>query len=39
MLVTLGDRHHLDGLVVIGEHGDLPTDLVDDPTQVVSGCG
>ena len=39
MLVTLGDRHHLDGLVVIGEFGDYPTELVDDPTQVVSDCG
>ena len=39
MLVTLGDRHLLDGLVVIGELGDHPVKLVDDPTQVVSGCG
>ena len=39
MLVTLGDRHHLVGLVVIGEPGDHLTKLVDDPTQVVSGCG
>ena len=38
MLVTLGDRHHLDGLVVIEELGDHPAELVDDPTQVVSGC-
>ena len=37
MLVTLGDRHHLDGLVI--EFGDHPAELVDDPTQVVSGCG
>ena len=27
MLVTLGDRHHLDGLVVIGELGDHPESL------------
>ena len=39
MLDTLGDRHHLEGLVVIGELGDHPAELVDDPTQVVSGCG
>ena len=39
MLVTLGDRHHLDGLVVIGELGDHLAELVDDTTQVVSGCG
>ena len=39
MLVTLGDRHHLDGLVVIGELGDHPAELVGDPTQIVSGCG
>ena len=39
MLVTLGDRHHLDDLVVIGELGDHPVELVDDPTQLVSGCG
>jgi len=39
VLVTLGDRHHLDGLVVIGEIGDHPVELVDGPTQVVSGCG
>ena len=38
MLVTLGDRHHLDDLVVIGELGDHPAEIVDDPTQVVSGC-
>ena len=37
MLVTLGNRHHLDGLVVIGELGDHPAKLVGDPTQVVSG--
>ena len=35
MLVTLGDRHHLDGLLVIEELGDHPAELVDDPTQVV----
>ena len=39
MLVSLGDRHHLDDLVVIGELGDHPSELVDDPTQVVSGDG
>ena len=39
MLVTLGDRHYLDGLVVIGELGDHPEKLMYDPTQVVSGCG
>ena len=38
MLVTLGDRHHLDGSVVIGSCDHL-VELVDDPTQVVSGCG
>ena len=39
LLVTLSDHHHLDGLVVIRELGDHPAELVDDPTQVVSGCG
>ena len=39
MLVTLGDRHHLDALVVIGELGDHPTELVDDLGHGVSGCG
>jgi hypothetical protein len=32
-LVTLGDRHHLDGLVA-WELGDHRGDLVGDPTQV-----
>ena len=27
MFVTLGDRHHLDGLVVIGELGGHPESL------------
>ena len=27
MLVTLGDRHHLDGLVVIGDNGNGDPDL------------
>ena len=39
MLITLGDRHHLDGLVVIGGLGDHPVELVDDPSHGVSGCG
>ena len=39
MLVTLGDRHHLDGLGGDWEFGDHPVELVDDPTQLVSGCG
>ena len=39
VLVTLHDHHYLDGLVVIGQLGDHPEKLMDDPTQVVSGCG
>ena len=39
MLATLGDLHHLDGLVVIGELGDHPAELVDDSTRVVNGWG
>ena len=39
MLVTLGDRHHPDGSGGDWELGDHPTELVDDPTQVVSGYG
>ena len=39
MLITLGDRHHLDGLVVMGELGDHPVEFMYDPTQVVSSCG
>jgi len=39
LLVTLSDRHHLDGSVAIEELGDHPVELVLDPTHGVSGCG
>jgi hypothetical protein len=39
VLITLGDRHHLDGLVVIGSLGDHLTELVDNPSHGVSSCG
>ena len=39
MLVTLSDRHHLDDFGGDWEFGHHSTELVDDPTQVVSGYG
>ena len=39
MLVTLGDRHHLDGFAGDWELGDHLAELMGDPTQVVSGFG
>ena len=39
MIVTLGDRHHLDGFAE-ALLGDYPVVfLVDDPSSIVSGCG